>query len=1648
MEINGIKETDMKSFIRIMRVGAISLAFLVFLLAWAGGQASAPADDEPTEEEKSERRAISSVSESLNNEQELRVGAVSHESRSYIVESEGDGYRLRYGESTLANYSSVTEITEVLSEGAHIWFSDISTHEQLTLSKPVVLSGSLRLTAAGISCEADVTLNGLELTLDIGSMRVKEGRVTISDSYITAYGESALVLDYSSGAVAEMLSGALYQRSPSPCVLVERGTLTVSGGSILSEYSYAVVNRATMELGGRSRIEGYSYAVSTDNPIRLAAAGTGFSGELSVKYESRFEKGSFTPVFYSGSTASVEGLTLYDETGEQIEFSYFTENRYTDDKCAYAVYLPYKASFYIGARKYMSMEYLSGEAFTAPDAPALEGYSFCGWYSDELCQNPYSFGSAQNGDIVLYGKFALLPPEFSLSSGSAVYDGEAHAFGFDSISHPLGESGSFLFEWFCNGEPVGAISREVFLKSVSDSGEYECRLTFSYGADTVSVNTPRVRFEILKKSLAAPQIAEKEYTGSLQHPDIARSHLYTSVCEGATDVGEYSVILTLSDYENYGWEGSSERELLLSFKIVKAKNRFLSPPTVKDGYEGIGAQFSAASCFGTPVYMFSESFDGPWSQTCPTRSGVYYFKVTVPESSNYYNLSSEAVSFRILEESVCGIAVGTLPNKLTYRAFETVNLDGAAFLAVYNSGRTEIISKEELRVIYPSGECLLVGDTTFKVDYGGYSIPVSVSVRRAVYDLSGIEFSDCTAVYDGKRHTASVFASITGLDGIPLGISVRGGGTDAGEYPLTLEFICTSPNYEPPEAQTVRLTVLPREIMAEYTDLSFVYDGTPKAPACFITLAEGVKLQLSLSGAATDAGIYTAAIEYTNPNYKILNSEIEYEIKKAELDLSGAVWLGDEFVYSGNAVIMTVSGLPLGVRAVGYANGSFTDAGEYRTEAILSYDTRNYSGPASLFHSWKISAAEYDFGDFRFEDSSFIYDGERHYPISTGELPCGADGSRPVYELFGGAVNVAEGKVRVEIRYFSHSKNYKAPKTQYAYVEILPMPISVVWENLVMTYNGGAQAPVASSGICAVSVRGFGTDAGEYIASAIPASSNYRIINSEMPFTIERCENKWLIPPGVSSYYCGAKPAPSGTSLFGRVEFFYYKDEALTVPTDIPKEAGEYYMVARVGEGKNYFGINSSAVRFEVIAVVPIGLRVDMNGYTPVAMSEIPTDKIRVFAVNNDGTSSPILSSDVKILYQSGNLPKVAHSYITVCALGFEKTVEISVSKAEYDLRGAFWEDCNQVYDGKMKYAYLSGLPEGVSVSGYRTNSAVAAGKYKLSAILSYDTENYNEPKIPEGWLTVEKQRVLLPELHSLEYNGRVQSPQYPKNPLYTTHVTEGVGAGWYKVTFCLKDSRNYSLVAPDGTSDKNGILESGFLIAKRALTLKVSENGKEFSIVRGSLVEGDALEVSYYTADGYVYLVADNPNYEITVIPAAESSDAGILPWIITCIALFLLALLSVGIFARRERLKKIALAVGERLALADNGAIGFLPEKSILATDCEHAETLISDESAKSLIHRSEIKIQTEGRCRAIVNIDTVSESFSEGDVVDINAMKEKGIIPKDAHSVKVLARGIIDKPLTVMANSFSLSAVKMIALTGGSAIKCKTERKKMKE
>lgn len=68
------------------------------------------------------------------------------------------------------------------------------------------------------------------------------------------------------------------------------------------------------------------------------------------------------------------------------------------------------------------------------------------------------------------------------------------------------------------------------------------------------------------------------------------------------------------------------------------------------------------------------------------------------------------------------------------------------------------------------------------------------------------------------------------------------------------------------------------------------------------------------------------------------------------------------------------------------------------------------------------------------------------------------------------------------------------------------------------------------------------------------------------------------------------------------------------------------------------------------------------------------------------------------------------------------------------------------------------------------------------------------------------------------------------------------------------------------------------------------------------------------------------------------------------------------------------------------------------------------------------------------AIINLDDLAARFDPGAVVTPELLRERGLVKTD-RPVKVLARGELDKPLTVRAHRFSAAAADKIRRAGGT-------------
>lgn len=111
--------------------------------------------------------------------------------------------------------------------------------------------------------------------------------------------------------------------------------------------------------------------------------------------------------------------------------------------------------------------------------------------------------------------------------------------------------------------------------------------------------------------------------------------------------------------------------------------------------------------------------------------------------------------------------------------------------------------------------------------------------------------------------------------------------------------------------------------------------------------------------------------------------------------------------------------------------------------------------------------------------------------------------------------------------------------------------------------------------------------------------------------------------------------------------------------------------------------------------------------------------------------------------YSSTTAPTDAGSYKATFIVqetedykGLETSVDFTIAKADYNMRGAKWNYREPFkYDGKEHKVEVVGLPTGVTVESYENNTATAVGDYYAEVNLTYDAHNYNAPTISKlGW--------------------------------------------------------------------------------------------------------------------------------------------------------------------------------------------------------------------------------------------------------------------------------------------------------------------------
>ena len=100
----------------------------------------------------------------------------------------------------------------------------------------------------------------------------------------------------------------------------------------------------------------------------------------------------------------------------------------------------------------------------------------------------------------------------------------------------------------------------------------------------------------------------------------------------------------------------------------------------------------------------------------------------------------------------------------------------------------------------------------------------------------------------------------------------------------------------------------------------------------------------------------------------------------------------------------------------------------------------------------------------------------------------------------------------------------------------------------------------------------------------------------------------------------------------------------------------------------------------------------------------------------------------------------------------------------------------------------------------------------------------------------------------------------------------------------------------------------------------------------------------------------------------------------------------------------------------------------------NAEQADQLLTDEEAEARIEIVDHPGSHSTGKMAFVNLDTLCEAYENGAKVTLDDLKAKKLVPPNTKRVKILARGVMTKQLDIVADKFSIQAVKMISLAGG--------------
>lgn len=324
-------------------------------------------------------------------------------------------------------------------------------------------------------------------------------------------------------------------------------------------------------------------------------------------------------------------------------------------------------------------EWIYGEERKTPTATAKYGtakFVYCdkedGTYTEDVPTNPGTYYlkgiveadhmrgqySGLESDPI---EFKILKKNSSINFNEGVdfnktYDGKQVVVS-DELVNKTGSTGnvSFVFE---KKEDNAWVSLS---EAPSGAGTYRVKAILNEDDEYAIATSDPVEFTILKANsdITITSVLDKTYDGNkVDEPTYQTSgsnglvsinyqeykdNNWSDLTKAPTNVGKYRVVVKVDEDTNNN-SASDTKE----FTISQADNTWADELTITGWtYGQTPNKPSASSTFGTAKYTYSESENGSYVDTVPTKAGTYYVKAEVIGNENYKGLVTEVVEFTI-----------------------------------------------------------------------------------------------------------------------------------------------------------------------------------------------------------------------------------------------------------------------------------------------------------------------------------------------------------------------------------------------------------------------------------------------------------------------------------------------------------------------------------------------------------------------------------------------------------------------------------------------------------------------------------------------------------------------------------------------------------------------------------------------------------------------------------------------------------------------------------------------------------------------------------------------------------------------------------------------------------------------------------------